>query len=77
MAVLSFSGALAARATTKWSYIIIETGPRVCIETGTHARASGIDHGRVRLASTTTTSHNMAAIQLTQSHGVLDYSIYL
>ena len=37
--------------------------------------ASSMNHGRVRLA--TTTSHNMAAIQLILSHAVLDYSIYL
>ena len=33
--------------------------------------ASGMDHGLVRL--TTTMSRNMAAIQLTPSHAVLDY----
>ena len=37
---------------------------------------SGMDHGRMRLA-TTTTSHNMAAIQLIPSHSVLDYSMSL
>ena len=36
--------------------------------------ASGMDHGRVR---PTTTSRNMAAIQLIPSHAVLDYSIML
>ena len=35
--------------------------------------ASGMYHGRV---SPTTTSRNMAAIQLIASHAVLDYSIY-
>ena len=38
--------------------------------------ASGMDHGRVR-PMTTTTSHNIAAIQLIPSLEVLDYSIYL
>ena len=38
--------------------------------------ASGMDHGRVR-PMTTTTSHNMAAIQLITSHAVLDYIKHL
>ena len=38
--------------------------------------ASGMDHGRVR-PTTTTTSHNIAAIQLIPSLAVLDNSIYL
>ena len=33
--------------------------------------ASGMDHERVR-PTTTTTSHNMAAIQLIPGHAVLD-----
>ena len=37
--------------------------------------ASGMDHGRVR-PTTTTTSRNMAAIQLIPSHAILDYSMY-
>ena len=36
--------------------------------------ASGMDHGR---PTTTTTSHNIAAIQLIPSLAVLGYSIYL
>ena len=38
--------------------------------------ASGMDRGRMR-PTTTTTSRNMAAIQLIPSHAVLDCSIYL
>ena len=38
-------------------------------------KASGMDHGRV--SPTTTTSRNMAVIQLIPSHAVLDYSIYI
>ena len=38
--------------------------------------ASGMDHGCVG-PTTTTTSRNMAAIQLIPSHAVLDYSIYM
>ena len=37
--------------------------------------ASGMDRGRVRPTATTTTSRNMAVIQLIPSHAVLDYSI--
>ena len=40
-------------------------------------KASGMDHGHVRPTMTTTTSRNIAAILLTASHAVLDYSIYL
>ena len=38
--------------------------------------ASGMEHGRVGPTTTTTTSRNMAAIQLIPSLAVLDYSIY-
>ena len=66
-----YSGASAARRVAKRSTIIIEKGPHICIEIGTQANfffmvnmASGMDHGCVRPTTTTTTSHNTAAIQL-------------
>ena len=38
--------------------------------------ASGMSPGRVRPTTMTTTSHNMAAIQLTLSHAVWDFTIW-
>ena len=39
--------------------------------------SNGMDHGRVRPTTmTTTTTHNMAAIQLIPSHAVLEQHIY-
>ena len=77
------SGAPAARRAAKRSPIIIEKGTTCMHRNGNPCNsflmvkmASGMDHGRVRPTTTTTTSHNMAAIQLIPSYAVLDYSIY-
>ena len=80
------SGAPAAWRAAKWSPIIIEKGT-TCMHRNRNPcksflmvkMASGMDHGRVcpTTMTTTTTSHNMVAIQLILSHAVLDYSIFL
>ena len=89
-AILRFRNCLASmldyRGALAWRSIIIETEPHVCIEIGTRgtlflwskwlaAWITGACAQRWRWQ--TTTSHNMAAIQLISSHAVLDYRIYL
>ena len=65
------SGAPAAWRAAKLSTIIIETEPHVCIEIGTPCNSFFM------VPPKTTTSCNMAAIQLIPSHAVLDFSIHL